>query len=290
MEETKLAKFSEFEDVLDARPLGQGDLLRPLEPSKDPWEGVLIVVTADCDLARYKHAGRLSCVPVLPTDIYLAIFYIPKRIEKIRNELGQRLAKLMREAQSDHLAEFTQPISIDRATQWVLQSDPDRICETLKLSPTERDTFLPVTQVYRSCAEAASRPLAEQCDIYCLAAEILHKPGNTARKNLANDLASYLKQLPGDAMFLNCLLDDDDAGTGYVVYLRVLRELRENAVALRSSSRSYEISHERIGRLKPPYLYHLTQRLGAVFSSIGLPDEYETERDTRSSELMERLV
>lgn len=288
MEVPRLTKFSECEDVLDARPLGQGDLLRPLEPSKDPWEGMLIVVTADCDLAKYKHAGRLSCVPVLPAATYLAIFYMPKRIEKMRNELAQRLVKLMRKAQSDHLAEFTQPISADRATQWVSQSDPDKICETLKLSPAERDTFLPMTQAYRSCAEAVSRTLAEQCDVYSMAAEVLYKPGNTARKNLAGDLAGHLKQLPGDAMFLNYLLDDD-AGSGYVAYLRVLRELKEDAVALRSSSRSYEISHERIGHLKPPYLYHLTQRLGAVFSSIGLPDEYEAERDTRSGELMERL-
>jgi hypothetical protein len=289
LEVTRLAKFSEFEDVLDARPLGQGDLLRPLEPSKDPWEGMLIVVTADCDLAKYKHAGRLSCVPVLPADTYLAIFYMPKRIEKIRNELGQRLVNLTRKAQSDNLAEFTQPVSADRATQWILQSDPDRICETLKLSPAERDTFLPMTQVYRSCAEAVSRTLTEQCDIYSMAAEVLYKSGNTARKNLISDLAGHLKQLPGDAMFLNYLLDDG-ARSGYVAYLRVLRELKENAVAVRSSSRSYEISHERTAHLKPPYLYHLTQRLGAVFSSIGLPDEYEAERNTRFSELMEGLV
>jgi hypothetical protein len=286
---TRLAKFSEFEEILDARPLGQGDLLRPLEPSKDPWEGMLIVVTADCDLAKYKHAGRLSCVPILPVDIYLAIFYMPKRIEKIRNDLGQRVVKFMRKAQNDHLAEFTQPISADRAIQWVLQSDPDRICEALKLSPAERNAFLTMTRVYRSCAEAVNRTLAEQCDVYNMAAGILYKSGNSARKNLAGDLAGHLKQLPGDAMFLN-YLREDDAGNGYVAYLRVLRELKENAVALRSSSRSYEISHERIGRLKPPYLYHLTQRLGAVFSSIGLPDEYEAKRDTRSSELMERMM
>jgi hypothetical protein len=181
LEVTRLAKFSEFEAVLDARPLGQGDLLRPLEPSKDPWEGMLVVVTADCDLAKYKHAGRLSCVPVLSADTYLAIFYMPKRIEKIRNELGQRLVKLMRKAQSDNLAEFTHPISADRATQWVLQSEPDRICEILKLSPGERDTFLPMTQVYRICAEAVSSTLAEQCDIYSMAAEVVNKSGNNGR-------------------------------------------------------------------------------------------------------------
>ena len=75
-------------------------------------------------------------------------------------------------------------------------------------------------------------------------------------------------------MFLNSLPDDDDDDTdGHVAYLRLLRELKDNAVALKSSAMSYEISHERIGHLKPPYIYRLTQQLGAVFSSIRLPEE-----------------
>jgi len=79
-------------------------------------------------------------------------------------------------------------------------------------------------------------------------------------------------------MFLSSIGNDDDSG--YVAYLRLLRELKDNQVALKPSSRSFEITHERIAHLKPPYLYRLTQQLGAVFSSIGLPTEYEASRDT----------
>ena len=85
-------------------------------------------------------------------------------------------------------------------------------------------------------------------------------------------------------MFLSSVANGVDYG--YVAYLRLLRELKETQVALKASNMSSTITHERIGHLNSPYLYHLTQQLGAVFASIGLPEEYEESRNKSAEQLL----
>ncbi len=280
-----MAAFSECEQILDARPLRQGDVLRPLKDQGDLWDGISIVVTADCDIARSKHAGRLTCVPILSASSYLALFYMPRRLAKIGQQVGECLTKLMRQAQQVHLTDFPQPISSERCLKWVLQSESQTIAQRLRLTSQETSTFLQLADSFRGTYMVSEDPFPRQCEAYHQAAEALGRQAATVKTALAADLANHLRDLPGDAMFLTSL--GNGYHSGYVVYLRVLRELKDEQVALKSSSRSFEITHERIGHLKPPYLYRLTQQLGAVFSSIGLPTEYEMSRDALAQRILQ---
>jgi hypothetical protein len=65
----------------------------------------------------------------------------------------------------------------------------------------------------------------------------------------------------------------------YVAYLRLVREVREPEIALLATDlEKPEVSAKRISRLTSPYVYRLTQQLGDVFASIGLPEDYERNR------------
>ena len=191
----------------------------------------------------------------------------------------------MRQAQSAHFEEFSHPISAERSLQWVQQSDPTVIAQRLRLSSAEAPEFVTLAEAFRGARTALDAPFPHQCEAYYRACDVVGKDPAATKKALAAEFSSHIKGLPGDAIFLTSLSVEHDEG--YVVYLRILRELTDGQVGLKTSSRSFEITHERIARLRPPYLYRLTQQLGAVFSSIGLPGEYEASRDAIAQGILE---
>jgi predicted DNA-binding ArsR family transcriptional regulator len=94
---------------------------------------------------------------------------------------------------------------------------------------------------------------------------------------VASDLASTLKKLPGDALFLNEV--SPEHVQGYVVYLRRVIEVNENAIVRTQARLPSDARYLRASRLRSPYVYALSQQFGAVFSAIGLPTVYESARD-----------
>jgi hypothetical protein len=96
-------------------------------------------------------------------------------------------------------------------------------------------------------------------------------------EKLQADIASKITDLPGDSFFLGTVLEDRPKG--FVAYLRLVREIRGDEIALKHADlRSSSVRAKRIARLTSPYIYRLTQQLGDVFSSVGLPTEYEDHR------------
>lgn len=279
--------FSECDYIDPSKPLRQGDVLRSLDPSADPWEAYVIVVTADCDIARDKHGGRLTCVPVLPLRFYLASYYLPRRLSKVAESISERLVATIRKAQKAQFAEYKTAISRERAEAWLLETSPAKVAETLRIAEKDLQTFLQLAQQLVRIKALAPGDFSGHRDAFT-AAQIALKPATTpegALASLKNDIVSHTKGLPGDALFLSSL--GEELNAGYVAYLRVLQELREGCVALKSSQLGFEMTHERIARVKAPYVYALTQQLGAVFSAIGLPTEYEDTRVERSQQLLE---
>lgn len=67
-----MSDFSECEPALDDGPIRQGDVIS-FHDGADPWERLGVIVTGDCDIARNKHAGRLTYIPVLTAPAYLSI-------------------------------------------------------------------------------------------------------------------------------------------------------------------------------------------------------------------------
>lgn len=279
----------EWQEVTDARPLRQGDIVARRETNGDLWDELAVVVTGDCDIARDKHAGRLSAVPVLPVTAYLAAFYLPRLLSRLQGALAERLVSAIRRAQAAQRPEFSRPVSEYRVARWVLESSPTKVAAVLRLPAEDANSFVRLAYVYAEATTATAKPYRDQCRAYCSAQMALGRSRDeaAARNTLSRELRDHLRGLPGDALFLSSISPHHTAG--YVCYLRILREFRDAEIAIRATRRSFDVSWERISRLQSPYVFRLTQQLGSVFSSIALPNDYEQLRESYGANLVPDL-
>ena len=270
-------EFSEFIELQGDEPLAQGDIIRQNAGDNDIWHRILIVVTADCDLAHRKHGGTLSCVPVLDAPEYLNRFFIAPdmavTLDRIVAELTEQFHVAQEEAAAEH--PFT-PLTAKRVREWSREADDPAIKRTLPALNLSRTG--PLMAAVRQLEDPNVYSHTRRLDALAGAKSAIgdYKSPADARKSLYKKFASQLSQLPGDAMFLHRL--GAELGHGYVAYLRRVVDVDETDVAMNVPGLQEGRHYERIARLASPYVYGLTQRLANVFSSIGMPDNYEKAR------------
>lgn len=279
-EEEFVLECEELED--SSVPLRQGDVLEWLGHQSDPWRRFAIVVTADCDLAHQKHAGLLACVPVLAHDEYLSLFPLPARLERANAKLLERAAALIRGYQESNRPEFPVAVSDDAIAAWIDAVSPDEIAIELRVPEgKEAKQLVDVLAAIKTCLTAMTTGgLDLQLDALTHAWLVTQgKSGFAERRQVvARELLDLLGRLPSDAMFLHGL--SPRYRCGYVAYLRAILNVDEATVARRVPDlRDSSVTAKRIARLTSPYVFHLSQALGHVFSAIGLPSHYEASRD-----------
>lgn len=261
-------------------PLRQGDVLEWLNDGSDHWRRWAIVVTADCDLAHQKHAGLLACVPVLAHQDYLTLFSLPAKLDRAKAKLLERAFGLVRRFQAINRPDFPLAMSEEAILAWLDAVGPDEIVQELDVTDEKQAKELTdVVAAVQQCSRV-SDDVDAQLD--ALTAAWLVTQGKSTfeerRPILAREVLDQLARLPGDAIFLHAL--SSQLRDGYVAYLRAITNVDEAAVARRAPDlRDATMSAKRIARLTSPYVFHLTQALGQVFSAIGLPSSYESSRE-----------
>lgn len=210
---------------------------------------------------------------------------MPNRITRLLTAAEAQLGSIVRTHQLT-LDGFDQPMDDACAGNWIVETPPDEVAGILRVEGRDRVVFSALSDSYRTARTALQgvfrAQLASSCDLQVVLGH--QRSPEHARKAQLKDIGQFIERLPGDAMFLNALSDEFD--NGYVCYLRVLREVSDDQVATRASMRSFRVKYQRISRLKAPFVYALSQQLGSVFSSIGLPEDYEVARRERAAELV----
>jgi len=270
-------EFCECEEVTDDRPIRQGHIFEWLAP-EDPWKLLGVVVTANCDIVQEKHRGILSYIPILPIAHYLRLFYVPKLLERGRRRLVDELTKTMRDHQAE-LQEFPEPLSELAALEWALRGTAGEIADELRVDhPRMRAKLIRLIDDYRLVQSALKGILAEQVE--ALVRMRLRQGGTDAkvRDGAWKDIQSGVDDLPGDCFFIGCI--STGHRSGYVAYLRLVREIQDTHIAIKQSDLrvSPPPPARRMAQLQSPFIYRLTQQLADVFASIGLPDEYDQNR------------
>jgi hypothetical protein len=270
-------------------PLRQGDILafQPAASSRElPPFGV--VVTADCDITRNKNNGVISYVPAFPVELYAQKFIAPRiaadtRTKRLRT-LTETISRQRKASQPSHsgmsehaveewvrsgsVAEILSYLGIENNAKSGLQISTlfDDLCTCLRVID---DDQLPFEDQRRQLARLFSS-----------------SKNKSSEQQLTDELCGRLQNLPGDAFYLNSLYPAT-LQEGFVVYLRFVREARDHEISRRYHDEfSNAIMARRAARLKPPYVYRLTQQLADVFASIGLPEEYELRRRSTITESM----
>jgi hypothetical protein len=269
--------FTECDTLLehpDPPPLRQGDVFEWLEQKNDVWQRWGVIVTANCDFANEKHGGIISYVPVLSLKDYARLFLLPSALRKAMRRHREEVVAHVRKLQSAHATSFPVPLSEAAIIDWVEGCEPNEVLEQLGVpAGKERDKALTTVSKYR----IGSAALVDGQFDRLLNAVLSLREGKPEK--LREELSQQVKNLPGDAFFLGSIGADERGGC--VAYLRILRELKVGQVAIRQSDfRDAQVVARRLSRVRAPYIYRLTQQLAEVFVSIGLPREYETNRES----------
>lgn len=250
--------------------LSQGDVI-VWSGNQDCLAKAAVIVTADCDLARGKHWGRVTVVPIIPAQEYFDQFYLPKQLESMEPDLLPIFGKELQN--SIGTADGNLPTELALDTLLNLETLP----EIVSISETAMNLHSVIRQArgletMKSAAQTLDKALS------------LRNPSTKALS--ANKIQAFLNNPPGDCMILPAM-EGLEPGI-HVAFLRILRELRDEDIALKTSQKN-KIKGQRVGRLIPVVRYRLTQMLAQVFSDIGLPDSYETGLKDEKNEFLTSL-
>ncbi len=274
------SQFQEWSHLTAQEPIRQGDILRAIDPDGDLWRQWLIVITADCDLAHAKHDGALSCVSVLHHLEYLSRFRAEKLSLPIEDRVLREILRLLNTAPIDAADGQSRPqITPARMSSWMLEVEPAEIVSTFNIIGSQSVKVEGYIRCFRNligAKDSGEIKLLIDAAVNAKFAMGEGKSRDSIRTSVAKELATSLKTLPGDAIFIGSLADD--ARDGYVAYLRRIHEIRDHHVVRSSVSVPKDAKFIRMGRLTAPYIYALTQQVGSVFGAIGLPNEYEMKR------------
>lgn len=235
--------------------LSQGDVI-VWEEAQDFQSKAAVVVTADCDLAKGKHWGRITVVPLVPIAHYLEEVYLPKQLAALEPELASLFAKEVHRVLEAATGDAPSEDALESLVGLDALPAPFDARDLLKLHALLRHAR-GLTRLITS-AQALDNALR------------IINPKVKALS--ASRIGVFLDKPPGDCMVLP-QLPGLVPGLN-VAFLRAMREVRDQDIATRTSELTQNRAR-RIGRLVPVLRYRLTQMLAQVFSDIGLPDEYE---------------
>lgn len=251
-------------------PIQQGDIL--IFPDNDDGSKYGIIVTGDCDIAQKKCRGVISycnitTVKYFITHEFLKDNFIEKELKKLEENITKRTCKLLKAEMSSTF--FYNIINLSTEKLHSLLNDDGDLLKKI-------DSYKEITE--KKCFSFSDyRSLLRLNN--CLNDAQLEEKVKKAKETLK----SKLNNLPGDKFFITELPDQND-NYGYIVHLRIIDSIKQSDIEDKFNKSVY-----RIGHLTAPFLYRLTQQLGAVFSDIGLPSEYEKYRSNIADFLLEEM-
>lgn len=246
-------------------PLRQGDIL--FFDQKAESERYGIVVTGDCDITQKKCRRIISYCTITTAKYYISseVLYdlcIKKEINILNNYILKNVCKILGAKESDTII-ITLLNQDDEYLRTLLKDNElvNKIC-LLRVVFKKKEFSL---DDYKNLFIANNNRDLKKDEIEKIKEKILSK----------------LNSLPGDKYYISELPDQTD-DFGYIVHLRFINTIPQDDIE--KQSHLY-----RIGHLESPYLYRLTQKLGAVFSDIGEPEKFEKNRAKINKQICEEL-
>lgn len=268
-------------------PIRQGDVLKRVHG--DGPSVLTIVVTADCDIANGKFGDAgLACVQLMPLADYMlddharttARRQLKKRFEKATEWINSRW--LIKDPQNV-------PLTDERVRTWIMTSPPEEI-EAELASPTNGNMSFIMREA--PLIHAAQTLLDAPVDRYS-AIDALRKiqSKSVSRSEQVKTLFGSLdpRNLPLDVFYVSSV--PGEPGVGFIAKLRALSFIPFNhSFTSIVAAKDVESSFVRIGRLEPTFRHALAQQFGMLFARIGMPKEYETDRDAAFTLVADQII
>lgn len=228
-----------LEEKIGAEPvLSQGDLI-VFPDQLDPLKKAGIVVTADCDLQKKKHALLVTLVPIVSVKAILESYLLLDAFENQREQIKNYLCK-----------EYKLDMSEDEI---LIAAKLRALAPGLEEGSPQQFAINFLTDGCKSIPVGTYNQLMKLCGSQAKAA-----------KSIESQLAAKgdIVILPSPEVF---------RVDGQLAWVRHIWQEQIGKIALRTS----DVAHrpgERVARLDSPYRYRLTQVMAQVFSDIGLPE------------------
>lgn len=249
--------------------LSQGDVI-VWDETQDFQSKAAVVVTADCDLAKGKHWGRITIVPLVPVGHYMEEVYLPKQLALLEKDLTTLFAKAVHQALD---------VNADLPSDDALESLVSLDVLPTALSISDKGEHAHALLRYARGLTKSMAP-AQVLD------EALRLLNPEVKALSASRIRTFLESPPGDCMVLPQF---PGLVPGlHIAFLRAMREVRDGDIATKTSEVAPNRA-KRIGRLVPVLRYRLTQMLAQVFSDIGLPGDYEKTLKKERGEFVESI-
>lgn len=227
------------EKLSPGQHLEQGDLIRFSE-EEDALHKIGVVVTADCDLENKKHGQLITLVPVLTVREILERYLFLEDCESKRDLIFKFACK---------------ELEVDAS-------------EGLDLAIPELMAKLDANSFFEnSAAKVAAEFVLHRLDMISSDDyKELMKAIGTNPKGTKSFVDKIEKK--GDLLLLPSLIEigfPQDIAWVRHIWQAPIRDVAIKTSALKSAR------GEKVARLESPFRYRLTQKMGQVFSDIGLP-------------------
>src|SRR5262249_54660430 len=163
-------------------------------------------------------------------------------LERQRRAYSAAVVSAVHNAQRRH-DPSAQLVTPQRILSWVEEAPPEEIARTLSgLGPSEANSLIEAIRPYHQSAPSRKpRHIAEYL-------ELIAALGGS-RQRLRDRIRSAVHHHPGDWFFLNSI--SSTRANGYMACLRLIREIREPAIAVRWDALE-KSEARRIARLRSP--------------------------------------
>lgn len=255
-----------IESLSTSSELNQGDIIFwPQETNGLKKFG--IVVTGDCDIANEKCWGKISVVPFFSMQYYIEHFACIKIFNKISNEIYEIIRKALYKKGLEYTKEDIDLYLVQTDTDNSITKEVDECIKVLKHMKGAKKEFSSNLEALRAA----------------------HKM--TPKRNFKASLSNELNNAAEEFFYLGELetkILPPQKELPAIAWLRIIREVAISEVALTRSPRNPRVG-ARIARLAPVFRYGLTQRLGEIFSSIGLPDDHSKNKKKHINNIMDTI-
>ncbi len=285
--------MQDCESVDAEMPIQQGDVLKQIRGATPAM--LVIVVTADCDIANKKFGeAGLACVQLtLLSDHVLGEHardavqrQLRKRFEKVAEWVNQRWLK--KDPENEILSE-------ERVQAWILASEPEDIeaelsvpAEGSKSVNDNKGFFKRECLALRKAKELIDAPIDRYSAIDALC--VLHPKASSRSEQLKTLFGSLNpKNLPLDMFYVSSV--PSEPGIGFIAKLRALSFIPfDHSFTSMDAAKDIGSSFVRVGRLTPTFRHALAQQFGMLFARIGMPKDYEVDRDAAFALIADQIT
>lgn len=255
--------------------LSQGDIF--VYYDEDGNEAYGIIITGDCDISQNKCNGLITSCRIYSASYHIKNYILSERCKKQLSILEGQI-----KSQLNVYGDFE--ANNDDFFSDIILLSPDEFKTKIKPEYKDKQFLIDKFSIYKRYINQTSFCIDDYKHVYLAMNKMSDEKWKKQSDNMRQEIANSFKKLAGDLFYINKIpeLEED----GFVVHLRQISTFKKSSFFL-DEHKNKEIF--RIAHLNTPYIHSLTQRVGAMFSDIGLSEDYELNRQEILTEVVKSI-